>query len=379
MDWRSTLKESRRDGFTLVELLVVIAIIGILIGLLLPAINAAREAGRRASCTNNVKQIALALNNHLSSYNYLPPGMSVTRNYASTSYSSDYSVWFEATQTASGNNGASWMLYIMPFMEFHDIFDHWDLTHSVLVNKAQAQKDIPGFYCPSRRAKMRNGDQTIMFQQWTVGGTDYGGCVGRTDAWVNTLGPNGDHMLNGAEYTVLNANQSNATANTAYNSQVGVFYANSKTTLNQITDGASRTIMVGELQRLQPPPGPVPAGQDPTYYGPSMTSNDGWAIGGVSCLFDCNTSPAVDTDTYFGYDQGQPGGLNNKFFESPGSEHPGGANLGAVDGSVHFISETVDQTILSLLASMADKGIFDPTITNPLNPMGQMQVIQFPN
>ncbi len=167
--------------------------------------------------------------------------------------------------------------------------------------------------------------------------------------------------------------RTDATANAAYNSQVGVFYPNSKTTLNQITDGASRTIMVGELQRLQPPPGAPPPGQDPTYWGPQQTSNDGWAVGGVSCLFDCNTSPAVDTDTYFGYDQGQPGGLNNNFFESPGSLHPGGANFAAVDGGVHFISETIDESILALLASMADGGIFDRTVTNPLNPIGQMR------
>ncbi len=364
------MKEARREGFTLVELLVVIAIIGILIGLLLPAINAAREAGRRASCSNNIKQIALALNNHLSSYNYLPPGVSVTRNFASQYYSKDYSVWYEATQTTTGFSGASWMLYIMPFMEYHDIFDHWDLSHSVLVNKAQAQRHIPGFYCPSRRAGVRNGDLTSMFQQWTAGGTDYGGGVGRTDFWVNApLGPQGDHMICGSEYTVLNASPIDPTTNKATNGQVGVFYANSRTTLNQITDGASRTIIVGELQRLQPPPGPPPPGQDPTYWVPEHTSNDGWATGN-SCLFDCNTSG--------GYDQGQPGGLNNNFFESAGSQHPGGANFAAVDGGGHFISETVDQYTLGLLASMADGGIVDPTITNPLNPLGQMQVIQFP-
>ena len=162
-----------------------------------------------------------------------------------------------------------------------------------------------------------------------------------------------------------------------YNSQVGVFYPNSHTTLTQITDGASRTIMVGELQRLHDP-GTVPPGENPTYYGPSMTSNDGWAVGGVSCLFDCNTSPGVDKDQYFGYDQGQPGGLNNQFFESPGSEHPGGANFAAVDGSVHFISENIDQVTLALLASMADGGVFDLSITNPLNPLGKLQGVQFP-
>jgi prepilin-type N-terminal cleavage/methylation domain-containing protein len=363
-------KEHGKNGFTLVELLVVIAIIGILIGLLLPAINAAREAGRRAACTNNLKQLALALNSHLSTYGYLPPGVSITRTYPSTYYSKDYSVWYEATQTTTGFSGASWMLYIMPFMEYKDIYDHWDFSHSVLVNKVLAQRDIPSFYCSSRRVGVRKGDDVIMFQKWTSGGTDYGGCVGRTDFWVNTLGPQGDHMICGAEFTTPNVSPNDPTTNKLTNGQVGVFYPNSRTTLNQITDGASHTILVGELQRLHDP-GVVPPGQNPTYYGPSMTSSDGWAVGGASNLFDCNTSG--------GFDQGQPGGLDNEFFESAGSQHPGGANFAAVDGGVHFIGETVDQYMLGLLASMADNGIVDPTVTNPNNPNGQMKVTQFPN
>ena len=105
------MKEARKDGFTLVELLVVIAIIGILIRYCCrPSTRA--SAGRRASCSNNIKQLALALNNHLSSYNYLPPrACRSLRNYASTSYSSDYSVWYEATQTTTGFSSASWMVY----------------------------------------------------------------------------------------------------------------------------------------------------------------------------------------------------------------------------------------------------------------------------
>ena len=299
----------------------------------------------------------------------LPPGVSIVRTYPTLYHSKDYSVWYEATQTTNGFSGASWMLYIMPFMEYKDIADKWDFSHSVLVNKALAQRDIKAFYCPSRRSAMRNGDEENMFQHWTSGGTDYGGCVGRTDFWVNTLGPSGDHMLCGAQWTILNGSPDDPATNRVVNGQVGVFYPNSHTTLNQITDGTSHTIMVGELQRLHNS-GSVPPGQNPTYYGPSMTSNDGWAVGGASCLFDCNTSG--------GFDQGQPGGLNNAFFESAGSQHAGGANFAAVDSSVHFISETVDQFTLGLLASMADGGIVDPTITNPNNPNGKPKVVQFP-
>jgi len=340
----------------------VIAIIGILIGLLLPAINAAREAGRRASCMNNLRQIGLALNGHLSSLGYLPPGMKVVPGYTAEYVDRDYSVWYEAMQTTVGSSGASWMLYILPFMERHDVYDHWDQSHSVLVNQVVAQTDIREFYCPSRRSGIRKGDEVIMFQNWTSGGTDYGGCVGRTNFWVNTLGPDEDHMICPAEYIVPGALQDSDASIKA-----GVFFPNSQTTLTQIVGGAAHTIMIGELQRLHDP-GYVPAGQDPTYYGPSLTSNDGWAAGGVSTLFDC----AVFHE---GGDLGQPGGFNNEFFESAGSQHPGGAHFGAVDGSVHYISEDIDSRLYALLGSMTKTYSLEGTNEDNLAPT----VAQFPD
>ena len=336
------MNSHRRTGFTLVELLVVIAIIGILIGLLLPAINAAREAGRRSSCMNNLKQIGLALNNHLSSHGSLPPGIRLKSGYSATYLKQSFSVWSEAGMQGPGYSGASWMLFILPFMEYKDIFDNWDFSHSVTSkqNLLLAQRDIKGFYCPSRRNEMRKGDEEITFRNWTTGGTDYGGCVGRTNFWVNTLAPTGDHMICPAQYIVPGADPgSDATIKS------GVFYPNSQTTLNQITGGASHTIMIGELQRLHNP-GYVPRGQDAQYFGPSMTSNDGWALGGVCTLFDC----AVAGE---GGDSGQFGGLNQKFFESAGSQHPGGANFCDVDGSIHFISENIDSKLYALLSSMS--------------------------
>ena len=109
------MKCEARKGFTLVELLVVIAIIGILIALLLPAINAAREAGRRAACQNNVRQIGLSVNNYNSNIGVLPPGAKLRTNYAPAS--SDYDPWAEAGSKSVGSFGYSWMVYILPFME----------------------------------------------------------------------------------------------------------------------------------------------------------------------------------------------------------------------------------------------------------------------
>ena len=341
------MKEHRKTGFTLVELLVVIAIIGMLVGLLLPAINAAREAGRRATCMNKVHQIALAVNNHLSNLGFLPSG--AVLNPRVFNMEDSYDPWAEANDTQVGMSGASWMLYILPYMEHHDIYDKWNFATTVSENASLAKTDIPEFYCPSRRNTVRPGDTANMFDQWTSGGTDYGGCMGDVDGWDNVVNASNSHSFCPGKYICYVGGEPPTP------SQAGVFYPNSKTVLNQITDGASHTIMMGELQRLFNP-GYLPAGQDPEYYGPSLTSNDGWAVAGVGTLFDTNVADG-------GGDLGQPGGLNNNFFEGAGSMHPGGANFAMVDGSVFFFSENINSFAYGYLGSMAD-GINPASIPN---------------
>ncbi len=323
---------TRRPGFTLVELLVVIAIIGMLVGLLLPAINAAREAGRRAQCMNNQKQIGLALLNHLGEKGVFPAGCMASLTAGGPQL---FDTWTEASSFAAGAkmHGQSWMLEILPYLDYDDLYKQWDLRRSVVGNGKVSFTDIKTFYCPSRRAGLRPGDATWMVSKTaTGGGTDYGGCLGRVNGWKN------DVVGYNHRFEDLTRNDSQPPISDVALLR-GIFRPNYQTKMADITDGASHTIMIGELQRLQPVPG------DSTG---DTTTFEGWALGNCSSLFATATDPG----------HSNPGGMNNGFFESPGSQHPVGAYFGMADGSVQFISENVDSStndgVFPLLGSMAD-------------------------
>ena len=306
-------------AFTLVELLVVITIIGILTALLLPAVQAAREAGRRIQCANQIKQIGLALHNNADAMGVLPPGCIV-----STGTPPGWEPWQEAKSTGGQHqHGTSWMLQTLPYLERQNTWDSWDFTTNVLGNAAVAQLDISYFYCPTRRNAIRTQDQPhLLVKTWTGGGNDYGGCIGSGNGWTNDSYRYFTKPENG-----------NEAEHWQYPSREGIFLPNRSATFAAVRDGTSNTIMTGELQRLVSPPSGV-------------SSVDGWAAGGVATLF--TTNDHEKSGIY------QTGGMNNKFFESPGSDHPGGAQFGMADGSTHFISESIDKQTFCCLGSMAD-------------------------
>lgn len=305
-------QKTPRRGFTLIELLVVIAIIAILVALLLPAVQQAREAARRAQCKNNLKQLAVALHNYEETHTTFPPGL-VTVNPTATvvicSLGTGFGAsdsWTEA-QSGAGVHGTSWMLQILPYVEKNTLYEEWNFGLSPSGNRSVGETDISFFYCPSRRSDARSDAR--MFQGWTKGGTDYGGCLGACNGFHDC----GTHEF----WRVANGNRPEAPCK-------GMFRVNSATRIREVTDGTSNTIMIGELDRLD--------------VSNSNFSQDGWAIGGSPTIFSTCSNACR--------------GPNSNFFEEPASEHVGGIHVGLADGSIRFVADTIDKQLFAAMGSM---------------------------
>src|SRR5262245_39227545 len=259
----------RRLGFTLVELLVVIAIIGILTALLLPAVQAAREAARRTQCSNNLKQLGLALHNHHDRLGYLPPGYS-DRNPDSNSDAS-----FDQ------GPGWGWAAFVLNELEQGTIYDRIDFTQNVGAGTI-AQTFLPAHWCPS--------DQKL--RTFAAGGT------GTILAQGNYIAVSGIEET--AEYPGNNT---------------GPFLRNSRFTFADITDGLSNTLFVGERNSRHA--NATWTGAVPGTTLPALKSADphgdagaapGLVLGHGNRVHYPNDPQLLDPDVFF-------------------SRHPGGANF----------------------------------------------------
>ncbi len=328
-----------RKAFTLVELLVVIAIIGILIALLLPAVQAAREAARRMSCTNNLKQCMLAMHNYHDTYRCFPAVMS----YSGSSFSVQAK--------------------LLPFAEQQTLQELIDFNEPLVIkvsgssklnpaNAAAAGYVVSMFRCPSD---------------------------GEDDLYSEYFSSVSDQILAGSNYMVCSGSGTGTNYDLVFPTD-GLFYVNSYKRFASVTDGTSNSVAMSETllgDHTMSTTAPeqyervmgngnshvkrISGGTKAGYQGinnpciPDLLASmvDSWtgARGSAWIMskpflstFNTYSPPNPPYADWFG--------KGNGFFAAR-SLHPGGANAAYADGSVHFITETIDTTTWQALGTIA--------------------------
>jgi prepilin-type N-terminal cleavage/methylation domain-containing protein/prepilin-type processing-associated H-X9-DG protein len=288
---------SRRNGFTLVELLVAMAIIGVLVAILLPAVQSAREASRRTSCRNNLKQIGLAASNYHDTFTMYPPG------------------WIGVTNRefdANGPSGLSWGALCLPQIEQYAAAK--SLKNKVSVtdpsNATLQTLKVEVFRCPS---DIGPDTFSVALQPPHVNPD-----LPENFATVNYIGSFGS--------TDYHPCASNAVGVPCPGN--GVFYLNSSVKVGDIRDGTSNTMLVGERRSNKTLPTPI--------YGTWIGAPPG-GVEAIGRVLGASDYPPNDPANHF---------------EAYSSFHPGSVNVVLCDGSVQTINEGVDLKLFMGLATI---------------------------
>ena len=290
-------------GFTLVELLVVITIIGILIALLLPAVQAAREAARRAQCANNIKQLALAHHSFHEARGHLPEG-------------------------ASGCCWGTWMMRILPYTELNNSFDWY--------------KNLGGTGLPSY--SMGDNLEYVTSQRLSVATcpSDEPGKFGTTDLtkhnYAANYGNTGFDDVSGSDNYTARANYNGVVfAGAPFGCRITFSFAD-------IVDGTSNTLLLAEVVQTNGNDGRGltwwgDAAGFSAYYGPNTSQPDTFPSSSAPCDPTGNNPPCVNSSA----------NVPEMFFAR--SRHPGGVNAAMCDGSVRFVSDTIAITLWRSLST----------------------------
>lgn len=370
-----------RHGFTLVELLVVIAIIGTLMALLLPAVQAARESGRRTACLNNLKQLATAVESHKTSMGHFPTGGWSTN-------------WIgNPDRGANWRQPGGWCYTILPYMESLNLYT---LASTAAGRNQLVSTNQPMFVCPTRRAT-----GLVRVATGVLGPTGDGVVVSTTAGWVHTdyagnrgavthaVGATGNTSpastdtdramsfiphaasatISWVSGTTLSGTSQGAAAPTAglwqevdralNTSQIppggvdgvstgGVIYAGSAVLPVSVRDGFANTYLFAEkyVPQSQYTTGDNPGDDQCAYVGESPDTVRGG-----------QRAPAIDTTPWpAGNTAGEQDILAGVF----GSPHQGGFNAAMCDGSVRSVGFDVDPMVHFLLAAKADRQTVQP-------------------
>ncbi|SIN82359.1 prepilin-type N-terminal cleavage/methylation domain-containing protein/prepilin-type processing-associated H-X9-DG domain-containing protein [Singulisphaera sp. GP187] len=339
---RDSSVSQRRSGFTLIELLVVIAIIAVLIGLLLPAVQAAREAARRAQCTNNLKQIGLGFMNFESANSHLPQG-------PYDGQSPDF-----LCCDADGVDGWNHFFKILPFIEQQQLYNLANFTIPPAKTRDKAlngelyiaRTAIAGYYCPSRRVNERYGSDPIT----SVSRNDYAGCQGFRTGLAASCAPASTQPAppNGLPDSTKDASTTYNRGNFAGSKGAIVWSGTGvKRLLADFKDGTSNSILCAE--KSISPKGFGNEGGDNEYW-----QNSGWDEDNTRAHF----VPTPDSANPWLCDAYKtppsPNTGSAIWRRNFGGPHSGGINAVFGDGSVKFIKFTVNPTTFRKLAVIDD-------------------------
>ncbi|WP_157369164.1 DUF1559 domain-containing protein [Zavarzinella formosa] len=319
----------RRSAFTLIELLVVIAIIAILIGLLLPAVQKIREAANRMKCTNNLKQIGLALHNYHDENNLFPPGYGR----------------IQAPETASPCT--FWSYFILPHLEQNALAQNAPLTTNPVWTSGgyltACQAFIPGFRCPSTTDLQTYSSQGIGSRiAVSYAGVQTGDVGNPSGAGPGEIGAHlDDAVFSGSGFNLT-------PTNFLYRFN-GVFGFNTKTNIASITDGTSNTAGICERYRILEKGDSFTTSAGTGALGtwaigtPSLNNVTQQAVGSLGIPFNYNSDKSLTTgDT--------PLSWSATAFSS---RHTGGVNALMMDGSVRFLRNSTADNIRIALATIA--------------------------
>ncbi len=302
---RSPVRTAR--GFTLVELLVVIAIIGSLVALLLPAIQAAREAARRSSCSSNLKQIGLAVQMHHNAQGKYPMGRDRFDQY-----------------------GLSWAFRILPYLEQSSVYQAYVKAQRVDadVNIPAMRTPIDVYACPSRRTAAADRDfdnndaPPVVRSAATLG--DYAACAGI------------DYMNGTAQSS--NSKDNGLQVDTRPDlAESGAIFSFSQTKEKYVTDGLSNTLVIGEKHKPE----------QPEVDNPEMLDYEK----GDNAILAGDSPRTIFAGTATGIATGPDDRSNIKF----GSEHNGITQFVFLDGRVRPLKNDIDYKVLNMLGAIGDE------------------------